>query len=406
MSIYLIKKNLTRTFFSLLAACISLLIFDSPLNANEINSDANGDEVVPLSENSEKHNDRELAEVVVSSEFDIAKYDYIISQFDGNNNDKDDIAALPIAAALTNARGFQQKSIFFYNNNLSEPNDQNQLDRMRKSAAFAEQLGIETVDYQTDLSAATDKLVDIFNSGKKVLSLEGGPMEAVYRGLEQTSEENFKNITLMSHSNWNEDRDRGNRPGGGKPRTWQDIKNDFPEVTLIEIANQNGVWLGSFHDENTGFQNPRWEWLDSTTNSVLREARALMANAESKVNDPSDAGMHFFAFTGNETGDPDDAQQFFATNSPKVILTSRLIDEPIVNPITPFNLVNGSYQGRFANQGIPSFFVFLSAIRSNKIEAKDLIQSAIESGRLSANTFNDAEYIHSVDVFLDGLDKN
>ncbi len=161
------------------------------------------------------------------------------------------------------------------------------------------------------------------------------------------------------------------------------------------------IWLGSYHDDDTGFQNPDWKWLDSTKNPVLKEARDLMANAESKVNDPSDAGMHFFVFTGNETGDPNDAQQFFAANPPEVIYTPGLIDEPIVSPITPFNLVTGSYQGRFTNHGIPSYSAFLSAIRSNRIEAKDLVQSAISAGRLSEDTLNNTEYLNSVDALLD-----
>ena len=248
---------------------------------------------------------------------DIYQFDYIVSQFDGNNNDKDDIAALPIAAALTNAKDLQQKSVFFYDDNISESNINEQVQHMRAGAAFADKLGIETVDYQADLSKANNRLVNIFNTGKKVLSLEGGPIETTYLALEQTSPENLKNITLVSHSNWNEEHDEGSRPGGGKPRTWEDIKKDFPEVNLIQIADQNGVWLGSNYDGSTGFQNDDWNWLDSTTNPVLKEARELMKNAGSKINDPSDFGMHFYAFTGNETGEPNDAKAFFDTYPPK-----------------------------------------------------------------------------------------
>ena len=118
-----------------------------------------------------------------------------IDQFDGNNNDKDDIAALPIAAALTNAAGLQRKSTFFYDDNVSESHINDQVKHMREGAAFAEKLGIETVDYEADLSTANNRLVQIFNSGEKVLSLEGGPMETTYLALEQTSTENLKNIT-------------------------------------------------------------------------------------------------------------------------------------------------------------------------------------------------------------------
>lgn len=75
-----------------------------------------------------------------------------------------------------------------------------------------------------------------------------------------------------------------------------------------------------------------------------------------------------------------------------------------ITEISPFNLVTGAYQGRFENQGIPSSGMFLSKIRSNKIEAEDLVKSAISAGRLSANTINDLSYIHSVETLMNTLD--
>ena len=77
-----------------------------------------------------------------------------------------------------------------------------------------------------------------------------------------------------------------------------------------------------------------------------------------------------------------------------------------INEITPFALVSGSYQGRFTNQGIPAFHAFLRAVRTDRIEAEDLVQSAIAAGRLSEDTLNDSSYLNSVDALLDGLDKN
>ena len=77
-----------------------------------------------------------------------------------------------------------------------------------------------------------------------------------------------------------------------------------------------------------------------------------------------------------------------------------------ISEITPFNLVSGSYQGRFSNQGIPSYNAFLQAIRTNRIEATDLVKSAIAAGRLPEDTLKDTGYLNSVDTLLDGLDKN
>ena len=100
------------------------------------------------------------------NKINIADFDQIISHFDGNNNDKDDIAALPIAATILQGAGLQNKSTFFYNNNLGEPNNQSQVKAMRKSAAFAEKLGIDTFDYQANTQQATNELVKILNSGQ------------------------------------------------------------------------------------------------------------------------------------------------------------------------------------------------------------------------------------------------
>jgi hypothetical protein len=251
---------------------------------------------------------------------DISDYAYIVSHFDGNNNDRDDIAALPVAAMLINAAGVQGKSVFAFNNNLNEPNVGNQPNLMRQSAAFAQKLGIETLDYDADQDRVTERITEIFDSGKPVLSLEGGPMEMVYRALAQTSPENLKNITLVSHSTWNETRAVGQRPGGGTPRTWADIAADFPVVKLIEIVDQNGGDQGG----PVGLYSGDWTWLDSTNDPVLQEGRALMKNVLGpQINDASDAGMHFFSLTGNQLGRPGDIKAFFEAN-PLTLATAPL----------------------------------------------------------------------------------
>ncbi|MEM9271856.1 MAG: hypothetical protein AAGA80_02670 [Cyanobacteria bacterium P01_F01_bin.143] len=74
--------------------------------------------------------------------------------------------------------------------------------------------------------------------------------------------------------------------------------------------------------------------------------------------------------------------------------------------ITPFALVTGAYQGRFENQGIPSSGIFLNKVRTNKIDAEDLVRSAIAAGRLSENTLYDQSYLNSVEALIDNLDKD
>ena len=53
-----------------------------------------------------------------------------------------------------------------------------------------------------------------------------------------------------------------------------------------------------------------------------------------------------------------------------------------INEITPFNLVSSSYQGRFEDRGIPAYHAFLQAVRTDRIEAEDLVQSAITQCQL------------------------
>lgn len=73
---------------------------------------------------------------------------------------------------------------------------------------------------------------------------------------------------------------------------------------------------------------------------------------------------------------------------------------PNIALVEPFNLVFLAYQGYFTKQGIPSNGAFLSALHGQKINAKSLVQSAIEAGKLPQETINNSSYISSVDSLL------
>ena len=222
------------------------------------------------------------------------QFDHIISHFAGNNRDRDDIAALPIAAALMKAAGLQEKSIFFYNNNLGQASVPDFVRGMQASAAFAETLGIQTCDYEAGLDDGIQKLVDLFNSGEKVLMLEGGHMEVTYRALEQTHSSHWSNITLLSHSKFNESY------SAGGTRNWSNLKRGFPGVRFLEIR-----------DQSIRFRSDQWDWLDTSHNLILRQARALMQSAKQASNAPCNAGMHFYVLTGDDRATPVDVQAFF-----------------------------------------------------------------------------------------------
>ena len=64
--------------------------------------------------------------------------------------------------------------------------------------------------------------------------------------------------------------------------------------------------------------------------------------------------------------------------------------------ISPVDLVDSAYQGRLAKFDIPSHGKFITAIKSNRVDSKLLVESAISSGRLAPETINDRSYLNSV----------
>ena len=244
--------------------------------------------------------------------------DQIVFHYDGNNNDEDDIAALPVSALLAAAGGLGDKIEFLYANNFMEGTNEPVLKELDDTARFAESIGIETKSYEDGISAVTDHLVTLFNSGQKVLSIEGGPMEAVYRALEQTDVQNHENIVLLSHNEWNEDYSRS-WEDGSMSRNWHDIKRDFPNVKFTEIRDQN--W-GTNND--SGFYNENWLNMNNSDDPVIRAARDVMEGAQkfngrhgaddAKWNDASDAGMMWFALTGEYDGTAQDALAYLDAN--------------------------------------------------------------------------------------------
>ena len=71
--------------------------------------------------------------------------------------------------------------------------------------------------------------------------------------------------------------------------------------------------------------------------------------------------------------------------------------------IKPFNLVHRAYSGHFSEQGVPGFNGLATAYQSGQIEAEDLVQTAIEQGRLSPEMLEDQGYINAVDFQLQDL---
>ena len=217
--------------------------------------------------------------------------DEIVFQYDGNQGDPDDIAAMPIAALMAKAAGIADKTSFFYGNAaLNSANPRNDLlPLLEQSAEFSRGLGIDAYSYQEDIDGTVARLVAMIETGDNILLIEGGRLDATYRALLSVDPALHSNVTMLSHSIWNEN---------GSYPTWSDMEVELPDVNYVRITDQNNG------PRNTkGFRNEDWAWMDASDDASVQEARDLMALAgPDKVNDPSDAGMLYYALTGDERG--------------------------------------------------------------------------------------------------------
>lgn len=64
--------------------------------------------------------------------------------------------------------------------------------------------------------------------------------------------------------------------------------------------------------------------------------------------------------------------------------------------VSPRELITLARQGRFKNQGIPSHDGFRQGVRSGKITAVELVESAIASNRLTEEVKSDRNYVNTV----------
>ncbi|CDN12348.1 hypothetical protein RintRC_1642 [Richelia intracellularis] len=76
---------------------------------------------------------------------------------------------------------------------------------------------------------------------------------------------------------------------------------------------------------------------------------------------------------------------------------SQVSQNQVTRKFQPFNLVFLAYQqGYLQEQGIRRNGAFVNSMRQEKINVKDLVQSAIYLGILSPDTINDVSYINHI----------
>lgn len=278
----------------------------------------------------------------------------IIISSDGNEHDNDDWAATPFSLALLAARGLQDRlALYTYsdhvwgsNHEFPNASGRTTYENMRESALGAKErfrfdnsLFICAVDSpDVAYNAVRD---EINRSSKKnpLIIIAAGPMQVIGEGLSRARKQKRKYVTVLSHSNWNNDHAADTiyrmyyqwEGEGHKGWTFNQMKMQFASkvgggACFIQIADQNreesgeGLladreafeWLLTSPVRNDSYYSKgSWEWLYYRLETSTKEWRPQ------KI-DVSDSGMILFVLTGIQKTTPAMAQ--WVMENPKAVV--------------------------------------------------------------------------------------
>lgn len=130
-----------------------------------------------------------------------------------------------------------------------------------------------------------------------------GPMDVIYRALQQTDPSKLQYIHLVSHSSWNE-----NSKYGGLNYNWDNMKRDFPQVNFHDILDQNSS-NGNKDFKEEGKPTKEWNWMlipnggDQLSDYIHKSNNdGFMSNKGNFEIDWSDAGMVYWIISGGSNG--------------------------------------------------------------------------------------------------------
>jgi hypothetical protein len=89
--------------------------------------------------------------------------------------------------------------------------------------------------------------------------------------------------------------------------------------------------------------------------------------------------------------------------TPKPTTAGKAVSLP---ELSAFDLASLAYRGAFRDQGIPGYAILTEAHRAGRIRAKDLVNAAIKTNRLSNQALTDQRYINAIDANLRALNPN
>ena len=210
---------------------------------------------------------------------------------DGNQHDADDWHASPMILALLHRAGLTNQLVHFdYNNHLGSSSASMASTHKSHINTLAGQLGYSQsvlFDDQANLSGAVANLASAVNASSannRLILICAGPMEVCWRGLDAANASKEQYVTVISHSNWNDN----HQDTPQMSHTWSSIKNDF-DVLAHHINDQNPPAFKSTCGE--------WNWLKQIPNYGTSLYSTMCTG--SKAGDGSDAGMAWYVIKKN-----------------------------------------------------------------------------------------------------------
>lgn len=224
---------------------------------------------------------------------------------DGNIHDRDDICALPMSLAILSASGKASALVHLdYNDHFWQTITAQEADETASATVNTSNTwgGFDAAVFynaRTDVAAAVAHLTAAINASTLSSPLTiicAGPMQTVGMALAASKVAARAFVTVISHSRWNDVHSKNFGPGEGLKGTtynWTDLGG--LGAKMVHIKDQNTTINGSY---------TTYGWLNDATNPKFLWLWERGQVAGKSTFDCSDAGMTYYAMTGDASTTP------------------------------------------------------------------------------------------------------
>ena len=246
---------------------------------------------------------------------------------DGNKHDCDDLFATAVTVAIFAKSGNASKlryyghsdHIWATSNGCRGGNREDEMERSSHDTAemwggFDLDVFINAKENTAEAVRRLTALIDASSASDPLWIIAAGPTEIVGRAIAASEGNKRQYVTLISHSQWNNQHADKNSPDESPSHsgwTFDEIGRMSPHVNMKQISDQNGDLMASYsayhvwRDSND--RKMRWLWDRGQVTGIGWP-------------DCSDAGMAFWLVNGrgnDDTMTANELKAFFAADSPE-----------------------------------------------------------------------------------------